>query len=77
MLQDQEPLNEAKKSSLSGFAIFLKIIAVICVFGGFILGTNLSDTWIDFSCWFIGGIISAIFWWALSIIVAACHKYIN
>lgn len=86
MLQDSVPQNEAKNTSYGVFSNVLRIVAVVCAIGGFIAGNKLADEWngyfhefnhaVAFG-WSIAGIVSAFVWWALSIIVAACHKYLH
>lgn len=75
-----------ESTSIGVFPIMLRIIAVISVIGGFIAGNELAYDYSSFFRsfdqviawkWRMAGIASACAWWALSIIVAACQKYLR
>lgn len=78
--------NNVQQETISGLAAVLRIIAVISVIAGAICAYNFGDTFNGFwhernavvtTLWVAGGIMNALLWWALSIIVEACNKYLS
>lgn len=59
----------------------LKFVAALCLIFGFIaavtLGVEGSHYTIASILWIVSGVILFLFWRALSVIVAACQKYLN
>ncbi len=75
-----------QENSYGAFPAVLKIVAVICVIVGIVVAVELGKedngywrernavtTFFYAAC----GIMSGIFWWALSDIVEACQRYIK
>ena len=78
--------NKVQQETISGLAAVLRIVAVISVIAGAICAYNFGDTYNGFwhernavvtTLWVAGGIMNALLWWALSIIVEACNKYLS
>lgn len=73
----------------SGFADFLRVIAVINIIAALIIGYYASShmegyyyqervlNGAMYAAYIICGVLSCIGWWALSYIVDACIKYLN
>lgn len=72
---DARNFNSNKRGIDFTFGTILKLFALInvlvCSFLGITVGRDLG--WI----YFVSGVASAIFWWAMSIIVEACDKYLK
>lgn len=71
-------------TDMSGFAIFLRIFAFINLVAALVIGYHASEQhgWYrteingaQYAMWAASGIISCVWWWALSCIVDACDKY--
>lgn len=74
MLCEDSRNHNSKDKSEFGFVIVIRIIAFVTLFGGIIAGFAIEDFgWVCF----ISAFLSTILWWALSIIVEACQKYIS
>lgn len=73
LCEDSKNHNNKRKSE-SGFVSIIRILAFVTFLGGIIGGfiTEVSGL----IC-FISGFISAVLWWALSIIVEACQHYLK
>ena len=78
--------NNVQQETILGLAAVLRIVAVISVIAGAICAYNFGDTYNGFwhernavvtTLWVAGGIMNALLWWALSIIVEACNKYLS
>lgn len=78
--------NNVQQETISGLAAVLRIVAVISVIAGAIcaynFGTEFNGFWrernaVVTTLWVAGGIMNALLWWALSIIVEACQHYIK
>lgn len=78
--------NNVQQETISFLAAVLRIVAVISVIAGAICAYNFGDTYNGFwhernavvtTLWVAGGIMNALLWWALSIIVEACNKYLS
>ena len=87
MTQDIETLNvEKNTSSRCVFSGILRIVAIVCTFAGFFIGYEMAKEWTGYHyrfndavvwIWGIAGIASALWWYALSIIVDACQEYLK
>lgn len=75
-----------QENGYGAFPVVLKIVAILCVVVGIFaavnLGTEFNGYWRErnTATTFIyasSGILSGIFWWALSDIVEACQRYIK
>ena len=75
-----------QESNYGAFPAALKLVAILCVIVGIVcavnFGTEYNGYWRerDATVTFIyaaSGIVSGIFWWALSDIVEACQRYIK
>lgn len=75
-----------QESGYGAFPSVLKIVAILCVIIGIVAAVNLGKEFNGFwherntTTTFIyaaSGIVSGIFWWALSDIVEACQRYIK
>ena len=77
---------DVQENGYGTFPVVLKMVAVFCViigivaavnfgteFNGFWRERNTIPTFLYVAC----GIMSGIFWWALSDIVEACQRYIK
>lgn len=75
-----------QENGYGAFPVVLKIVAILCVIVGIVAAANLGEefngywrerntvtTFFYAAC----GIMSGIFWWALSDIVEACQRYIK
>ena len=78
--------NNVQQETISGLAAVLRIVAVISVIAGAIcaynFGTEFNGYWRERNAattfiYAASGIVSGIFWWALSDIVEACQRYIK
>lgn len=68
-----------------GFSIVLRGLSILSIIAGFILGAKAGKQWNGYS-WetnellsgfiYLSGIVAAIWWWAVAIIVDACTKYL-
>lgn len=78
------------RTAPSGFAVFLRFIAVATVVATLIAGYHVSLVDIGgdyfsyeklnqslYAVYIIAGVLSGIGWWALSYIVDACIKYLK
>lgn len=72
--------------SYGNFPLLLKFLAILCIVVGIVAAVNFGDTYNGFwrernavvtTLWVAGGIMNALLWWALSIIVEACNKYLS
>lgn len=64
------------------FSWFLKILAVVCLTVGLILAlNNISDYYqtnkLLALVYFLAGVFTGAFWWALAVIVKAAAKYLS
>ena len=75
-----------QENGYGAFPVVLKIVAVLCVIVGIFaavnLGTEFNGYWRERNTtttfmYAASGILSGIFWWALSDIVEACQRYIK
>lgn len=72
--------------SYGNFPLLLKFLAILCIVVGIVaavnFGTEFNGFWrerntVVTTLWVAGGIMNALLWWALSIIVEACNKYLS
>lgn len=80
---------QPEKSRPSGFAVFLRVIAVASVIASLIIGyfasSRLEGYYYQqrvinegvYAVYIALGVLSAVGWWALSYVVDACIKYLN
>lgn len=75
-----------QESSYGAFPAALKLVAILCVIVGIVcavnFGTEYNGYWRERNAvttflYAASGIVSGIFWWALSDIVEACQRYIK
>lgn len=75
-----------QESGYGAFPSVLKLVAILCVIVGIVCAVNFGESYNGFwkernaATTFIyaaSGIVSGIFWWALSDIVEACQRYIK
>ena len=75
-----------QENGYGAFPVVLKIVAILCVIVGVFAAVNFGESYNGFwkernaAVTFIyaaSGIVSGIFWWALSDIVEACQRYIK
>lgn len=75
-----------QENGYGAFPVVLKIVAILCVIVGIFaavnLGTEFNGYWRERNTaatflYAASGIMSGIFWWALSDIVEACQRYIK
>ena len=75
-----------QENGYGAFPVVLKIVAILCVIVGIFaavnLGTEFNGYWSERNTattfiYAASGILSGIFWWALSDIVEACQRYIK
>lgn len=82
-------VEDRKERLSSGFAVFLRFIAVATVIASFIVGYHACNVDVGtyysryqlngplYAVYAITGVLGGIGWWALSYIVDACIKYLN
>ena len=75
-----------QENGYGAFPAVLKVVAVLCVIIGIVcavnLGTEFNGFWRERNTvttffYAANGILSGVFWWALSDIVEACQRYIK
>ena len=75
-----------QESGYGAFPVVLKMVAILCIVVGILaavnLGTEFNGFWRERNAvttflYAASGIMSGIFWWALSDIVEACQRYIK
>lgn len=75
-----------QENGYGAFPVVLKMVAVFCVIIGIVAAVNFGKEFNSFWCerntavtfiYAASGILSGIFWWALSDIVEACQRYIK
>lgn len=81
----EQPMNRQP----SGFAVFLRVIAVVniiaALFIGYFASSHLEGYYFQervinegiYAVYIALGVLSAVGWWALSYVVDACIKYLN
>lgn len=71
-----EERNVQEQDGYGAFPVILKIIAVLCIFTAIVSLVAIKDGETAIIV-VASGIVSFVWWWALSIIVAACSKYLK
>lgn len=71
---------QVKQGNTSPFVTFLQVLSVLSILLGlvmFIGGLNSYHGEMLVLFGLVGGIFGSTFWWALSIIIKACQKYMR
>ncbi len=74
LCEDAKNMDKNKSEKGFGFVQLIRIIAIVTSLGEIIAGFAVENFWWMF---LISAFLSAILWWALSIIVEACQHYLN
>lgn len=67
---------QVQETQYGAFPVLLKIIAMLCIFTAIVSLVAIKDGETAIIV-VASGIVSFIWWWSLSIIVAACNKYLK
>lgn len=76
----QKPIPYSQGTKTSPFVTFLQVLSVLSILLGlvmFIAGLNSYHGEMLVLFGLVGGIFGSTFWWALSIIIKACQKYLK